>query len=217
MYSRQELESGITARNMPGVSEKIKDAKVAIAGLGGLGSNIAVMLARIGVGKLFLVDFDKVEPSNLNRQHYAVSHLGRLKTEAIKEQIEAINPFVSVEILTQKIEAHNAAEIFKGYDIVCEAFDNPQYKAVLINALLEDAAEAAAGAGNRKIVAASGMAGYGSANKIVTKKAFKNLYLCGDGEGALEGGIGLMAPRVLVCAAHQATMVLRLLLNIEEE
>ncbi|MCL2036597.1 MAG: sulfur carrier protein ThiS adenylyltransferase ThiF [Oscillospiraceae bacterium] len=198
----------ITARNVPEATTVLKSAKVAIAGLGGLGSNIAVMLARIGVGKLFLVDFDKVEPSNLNRQHYNTKHLGMYKTEALKNQIGLINPFIETEILTIKVEEENAAEIFADYRIVCEAFDNPQYKSILVNALLQN--------GNTKIVAASGMAGFDSANRIKTECRFENLYVCGDYVPAAEGGIGLMAPRVAICAGHQANMVVRLIMNIKK-
>jgi len=189
------------------MEEKLKNGKVAIAGLGGLGSNIAVMLARIGVGKLLLVDFDKVEPSNLNRQYYDLTHLGMLKTDALKKQLEKINPSVEIETRAVKVTEENAPEIFKNYPIVCEAFDNPQNKAMLVNTLLDT--------GGCKIVAASGMAGFGCANKIQTKKMFKNLYVCGDSEPAAQEGAGFLAPRVAVCAGHQANMVLRLLLNEE--
>ena len=209
MQTHDELENAITARNIPGIKEKLKAGKAAIAGLGGLGSNIAVMLARIGVGKLLLVDFDIVEPSNLNRQHYNLTHLGMLKTEALKSQIDKINPFVETEICTVKVTEDNAAEIFKDYPIVCEAFDKPQDKAMLVNTLLEK--------GEKKIVAASGMAGYDSANKIKTKQTLKNLYVCGDFEPPAQEGIGFMSPRVMICAGHQANMALRLLLNIENK
>jgi len=111
--------------------------------------------------------------------------------------------------LLVKVTEENAKEIFKSYPVVCEAFDDPQYKAILVNALLEE--------NGKKIVAASGMAGYDSANKITTKKTFANLYVCGDLQPAMAGGIGLMAPRVMICAGHQANMVVRLLLNIEQE
>jgi len=204
MQTHGELENAIAARNVSGTKEKLKNGKAAIAGLGGLGSNIAVMLARIGVGKLLLVDFDVVEPGNLNRQNYNLTHLGMLKTEALKSQIDKINPFVETEICTAKVTETNALEIFKDYPIVCEAFDNPQYKAMLVNTLLEK--------GGKKIIAASGMAGYESANKIKTKQMLKNLYVCGDFEPAEQDGIGFMAPRVTICAGHQANMVLRLLL-----
>jgi sulfur carrier protein ThiS adenylyltransferase len=201
-------EHSFTAGNVPGIQDKLKNARVAIAGLGGLGSNIAVMLARIGVGNLFLVDFDKVEPSNLNRQHYNTSHLGMYKTDALKCQLDVINPYAVTETATVKVTEDNISALFGGYPVVCEAFDDPLCKAVLVNSLLE--------IGTVKIVAASGMNGTGSANEITTKRVFKNLYLCGDSEPPPQNGIGFMAPRVTVCAGHQANMVLRLILGIEE-
>jgi len=200
-----DLEKEMLARNVPFINGLLKKGRVAIAGLGGLGSNIAVMLARVGVGHLFLVDFDIVEPSNLNRQHYNLTHLGKLKTEALKSQIDIINPFVETKTLALKITEDNVCEVFKDYEIVCEAFDNPVNKAMLVNSLLF--------ANKTKIVAASGMAGIDGANQIQTLQKFKNLYVCGDSVPALEGGIGLMSPRVMICAGHQASMVLKLLLG----
>jgi len=213
MAACDELESAMYARNSRGIQEKLKGARVAVAGLGGLGSNIAVMLARIGVGRLLLVDFDNVEPSNLNRQHYGVAHIGLPKTEALQQQLGGINPFVKIEIRTEMITAENAKEIFRDYPIVCEAFDKAQNKAMLVNALLEG------GEGNceKKIVAASGMNGFESSNKIKTEKIFSNLYVCGDSVAPEQEGIGFMAPRVITCAGHQANMVMRLLLGIEKE
>jgi len=188
------------------IREKLKNGKVAVAGLGGLGSNIAIMLARAGVGKLLLVDFDRVEKSNLNRQHYDMSHLGILKTDALRDQIGRIDPTIDVETCAVRVTEENASEVFKKYDVVCEAFDDPRCKAMLVNALLN---------GRRKIVAASGMSGYGSANKIKTRHVFNDLYICGDPEPTAE--TIFTAPRVAVCAGHQANTVLRLLLNIEED
>ena len=208
MPNREEYESMMAARHTPAVHNKLKEGKVAVAGLGGLGSNISVMLAQAGVGKLLLVDFDVVELSNLNRQHYDLTHLGMLKTDALKKQIEKINPFIETETGTLKVTEENVMTVFNGYPIVCEAFDNPQYKAMLVNALLAQ--------GGQTIVAASGMAGFASANTIKTRQRFKNLYVCGDFKTPVQEGSGLMAPRVAVCAAHQANMVLRLLLNIEK-
>lgn len=204
----EELERMMAARHTPGVHKKLKNGKVAIAGLGGLGSNLAVMLARIGVGMLLLVDFDVVEPSNLNRQYYGTNHLGMLKTTALKKQIEEINPFIRVETQNIRVTEHNVADLFSAYDIICEAFDNPEAKAMLVNAGLSQLTSI-------KIVAASGMAGHGSSNTIRTVKPMNRLYLCGDLETATEIERGLMAPRVQICAAHQANMVMRLLLGIE--
>lgn len=209
MPKREELESMMMARHTPNVHERLKKGKVAIAGLGGLGSNIAVMLARIGVGQLLLVDFDIVEPSNLNRQSYYIGHLGLPKTVALKKQLEEINPFIKVKTQMVRVTADNVQELFNGYDIICEAFDHPEGKSMLVNAALEQLS-------GIKIIAASGMAGYDSANLIRTIKPMKNLYLCGDFANEARKGRGLMAPRVQICAGHQANMVMRLLLGIEE-
>ena len=200
------MEQMLLARHTPGVHQKLKNARIAIAGLGGLGSNIAVMLARTGVGHLHLVDFDIVEPSNLNRQQYRIAHLGMPKAEALKEEIAEINPFVEVKAENIKITAQNAAKLFHDADIVCEAFDVPEAKAMLVNTMLVEFPE-------KPIVAASGMAGYESSNSIKTKKVMENFYLCGDEENAAEIGKGLMAPRVSICAGHQANMILRLIIG----
>ncbi len=207
--SKDEFESMISARHTPLVYDRFKKAKVAIAGLGGLGSNIAIMLARTGIGKILIVDFDTVEPSNLNRQHYFIRHLSMQKTDALKEQILAINPFISVETKNIYLDETNIKDLFDGYEIVCEAFDNPACKATLVNTILTELP-------STKIVAASGMAGYYSSNKIKTEKKMKNLYICGDLINAAKPGTGLMAPRVQICAGHQANMIIRLLLGIEK-
>lgn len=209
MPKKEQLEAMMCARHTPYVQEKLKKGKVAIAGLGGLGSNIAAALARIGVGTLQLVDYDIVEPSNLNRQNYFIRHLGRPKCECLKEELEEINPFIEVKTRQIKITEENAVSLFEGYDIVCEAFDGAEQKAMLVNTLLEQLPEI-------KIVASSGMAGYESANQIQTKQIWKHFYLCGDNKNEAREGMGLMAPRVLICAGHQANMVLRLLLQITE-
>jgi sulfur carrier protein ThiS adenylyltransferase len=204
---RDDLKDALASRNFPGIGDRLENGKVAVAGLGGLGSNIAVMLARIGVGKLLLVDFDTVDVSNLNRQHYDLTHIGMLKTDALKTQIEKINPNVTVETCPVRVTGENVCEIFADYPIVCEAFDDPVCKAALVNALLD---------GHRKVIAASGMADLGSANDIRTRRVIDGLYICGDLEPPEHGNTGFMAPRVTVCAAHQAHMVLRLLLDMEE-
>lgn len=209
MPSEDELEALMQARHTPYVHEKVKNARVAIAGLGGLGSNVAVDLARTGVGHLHLVDFDIVEPSNLNRQAYKIRHLGMKKTEALKSELKDINPYIKVSIDTIKVTEKNANSVFANDTIVCEAFDCAEYKAMLINTLLEQQTDI-------KLVAASGLAGYESSNFIKTTKVFHNLYLCGDKLSSVQPGRGLMAPRVSICAGHQANMILRLILGIQD-
>lgn len=204
--TQEQLKEALLERYTPQMYERISEASVAIAGLGGLGSNIAVMLARAGVGKLFLVDFDQVELTNLNRQAYGISHLGRPKAEALAGILKDINPYLELRTENLKITAENAASLFRGSPILCEAFDRPDQKAMLVNTVLE-------GCPNTIVVAASGMAGYGSANCITTERRMKRLYVCGDGETELAQDVCLIAARVAACAAHQANMVIRLLLG----
>ena len=206
---RETLERALIARHGAENQKKFAAASVGIAGLGGLGSHIAVHLARLGVGRLVLADFDRVDVTNLNRQHYFLHHLGRYKTEALVEQLRQINPWLDYESHTCKVNADNACTLFQGCQVVCEAFDKADQKAMLTQAILT-------GLPDTLLVAGSGMAGSSSANTIHTRKAMDRFYLCGDGESDIEQGQGLMAPRVAVCAAHQATMVMRLLLGQTE-
>lgn len=207
--TKHDYDAMLSERHGQQVFETLSKACVGIAGLGGLGSNIAMMLARSGVGHLLLVDFDKVEPSNLNRQHYMVSHLGLQKTEALKSLILQANPFIHLDTIDTYITEDNASDIFSGCNLVCEAFDKAENKALLINTLLLQNPQLT-------VLSGSGMAGYGSSNTIRTEKAMSRLYLCGDKTSGIESGISLMAPRVQICAAHEANMALRLLLGIKE-
>lgn len=165
-------EEDLLKRNVKGISKKLKKTRVCILGLGGLGSNVAVLLARAGIGYLKLVDFDIVEASNLNRQQYRISHIGLKKTEAMKTIIKEINPFVEVETLDIKVDRKNIYSIIGDIEIVVEAFDSAETKAMTIEELLINK--------NKIVVSASGMAGLGSANEIVTRKIKDNFYLIGD-------------------------------------
>ncbi|QXM06893.1 sulfur carrier protein ThiS adenylyltransferase ThiF [Crassaminicella indica] len=204
--NEEELEALLVARHTPGVHEKVKKACVGIAGLGGLGSNVAVSLARLGIGKLVLIDFDVVEPSNLNRQQYFTKHIGMKKTEAIKDVLKNINPFVDVETKDLYLDESNIKDCFEDADIIVEALDNPMCKATLVNTALSKLPE-------KYIVAASGMAGYFSNNTIKTKIVRDRFYLVGDEISEAKPGCGLMAPRVAIAANHQANTVLRIILE----
>lgn len=206
--SEAEFDAVKDERFSPHIYEKLRNSKVAIAGLGGLGSHIAVMLARSGVGQLHLVDFDIVDLSNLNRQVYNVDELGMPKTEALKRILLKINPYINVSYENVKVDNKNIKQLFTGFNIVCEAFDNPSAKAMIVSELLSRDSETI-------IVSGSGMAGYGDANEIKTEKKFSRLYVCGDGKSDAFEGIGLMAPRVMICAGHQANMIVRLILGEE--
>ena len=208
MITKEELDKAFDARFPQEIKVKLANAKVAIAGLGGLGSNIAVMLARSGVGHLLLVDFDVVDTTNLNRQMYSIRHLGKPKTEAMLEILQGINPYLDIEIKTLKVTQDMVKTLFADYPIVCEAFDVPDQKAMLVNGLLATCPKTV-------IVAGSGMAGYGDANDIRTEQRMRRLYVCGDQTTDVGAGIGLMAPRVAICAGHQANKVLQLILENE--
>ena len=201
-------EEDLLKRNVKGISEKLKKAKVCILGLGGLGSNVAVLLARAGIAYLKLVDFDIVEASNLNRQQYRISHIGMKKTEAIRTIIKEINPFVEVKTLDIKVDRENILSVVGDVEIIVEAFDRAETKAMAIEELLTN--------GNKMLVSASGMAGLGSANEIITRKVRDNFYLIGDNYSEYEEYSGIMSTRVMICAAHQANMVLRLILGEKE-
>lgn len=202
-------EEDLLKRNVKGISKKLKKTRVCILGLGGLGSNVAILLARSGIGFLKLVDFDTIEASNLNRQQYRVSHIGMKKTEAMKSIIREINPFVEVDILDIKVDRENIYSIVGDIEIVVEAFDRAETKAMTLEELLTDK--------NKIVVSASGMAGLGSANEIVTRKIKDNFYLIGDNYSDYEEYSGIMSTRVMICAAHQANMVLRLILEEKGE
>ena len=198
---RQALEE----RHGQALQAKFDAGRVAICGLGGLGSNVAVALARAGVGFLHLIDFDRVDLTNLNRQQYTVDQLGRYKTEALAELLGRIAPYCDLRTDTVRLTQENLADLLAEDHIICEAFDKPEAKAMLVSGVLERFPQ-------KPLVAASGMAGLGSANTIRTRRAFGRLYLCGDGTSDLSGGgPGLVSARVAVCAAHQANMILRLL------
>lgn len=202
--TREEFESALEERHGKELQKKFADATVAICGLGGLGSNIAVSLARAGIGTLILIDFDKVDISNLHRQQYKACQVGQYKTSALADNLKEISPYITVNTHTVKITESNFCELLQEADIICESFDKAETKAMLVNGVLEQMPE-------KYLVSASGMAGIGSANSIKTRKIAKNFYLCGDEVSEVSDEISLFSSRVMICAAHQAHTVLRIL------
>lgn len=207
--SSEELQYLMMARHTPKVHLKIKSSVVGIAGLGGLGSTVAVALARLGIGSLILVDFDIVEPSNLNRQQYFIHQIGMYKVDALKENIYIINPYVNVQTYNERINPNNLERIFKDAQVIVEAFDRAEEKAMLINVVSERMPD-------KYIVAASGVAGYGDNNEIKTVRFSSKIFIIGDQKTPAQPGIGLMSPRVGIAAHHQANQVLRILMGEED-
>lgn len=206
--TREALDRAFDERFPAEMKEKLTNARVAIAGLGGLGSSIAVNLARSGVGHLLLIDFDVVDVTNLNRQMYMIPHIGLPKTEALHSILSQINPWLDIETRQIKITSENARGLLAGWPIVCEALDRPGQKAMLVGTLLTQCPDCV-------IVSGNGMAGLGDANLIRTQRKLRRLYVCGDGTSEIAPGAGLMAPRVAICAGHQANKVLQLILEEE--
>jgi len=194
------------SRREPDVLAVLRQSSVGIAGAGGLGSNVAVSLARAGVGRLVIADFDKVEPSNLNRQQYFIDQVGERKVEALRDNLLAINPYSLYEVHDVRVTRRNAAKIFARVDVLVEAFDRAEAKEMLIETSL-------ARFPGRPIVAASGLAGYGLNRKLRTRR-LGNLYICGDEESQCPKGVSPMAPRVALVAAMQANLVVELLIKM---
>ena len=202
--TRDEWNQALIDRHGKDLQEKFSSATVAVCGLGGLGSNIAIALVRAGIGKLLLIDFDRVDITNLHRQQYKANQIGLYKADALAENLLEIAPHTEITAVTAKITEENFADLLKGADVVCEAFDNAETKAMLVNGVLERLPDC-------YLVAASGMAGMDTPNTIRTRKVMGRFYLCGDETNDVADTIGLVAPRVMLCAAHQAHTVLRIL------
>lgn len=204
MISKAEWTNALIKRHGKDFHCKISETTVAVCGLGGLGSNIAALLARAGIKKLILIDFDKVDITNLHRQQYESAQIGMHKTDAIKENLAKINPFIETETHSVFLEERNMEELLRDADIVCEAFDNAESKAMLVNFVLQHMPD-------KYIIAASGMAGIGSCNTIITRRISNKFYLCGDGVSEVSEDEPLISSRVMLCAAHQAHTALRII------
>ena len=202
--TQEEWLAALEERHGKELQSKFSSATVAVCGLGGLGSHLAVALARAGIGKLVLIDHDRVDITNLHRQQYKADQIGKYKTEALAENLLEIAPYIRLEIDTKRITEDNFSSLLAHADIICEAFDDAEAKARLVNGVLETMP-------GKYLVAASGMAGLGTPNTIRTRKVTRQFYLCGDEVSDVEDSIGLVAPRVMLCAAHQALIVLRIL------
>ena len=202
---QEALHKGLTAEQ----SQRLQTAKVAVVGLGGLGSNVAMWLARMGVGQLLLYDFDKVELSNLNRQYYFLEDVGQYKATALLRHLQAVNPYGNYQSRVVRLTEDNLAELVSEAHIVCEALDSPETKALLVNGVLENHPD-------KYLVAASGLAGFAISSTMQVRRVTSHFYLCGDGmSDMLE--LPLCGARVGLCAAQQALTIARIILQMESE
>ena len=208
MVTEKELFEALASRHTVEGQKKISRASVAICGLGGLGSNVAIHLARCGVGRLHLLDFDRVDLPNINRQQYRLDQIGTPKTEALRDELRDFAPYINIVTDQVKLTPENITELLKDDEYIVEAFDKADQKAMLCNVVLEELPEAV-------LIAGSGMAGYGKSNEIQTRRVSSRFYICGDGETGLEQAGTLFSPRVAICAAHQANLVIQLIMDGE--
>jgi len=191
---------------MPPVFYEIKNAVIGIAGLGGLGSNVAVALARLGAGKLIIADFDIVEEGNLTRQQYFIDQIGQPKVNATVENLGRINPDTQIETHRVRLTPQNIPQIFAEADVIAECFDLPDQKQMLVETVLTQMQRPV-------VVSVSGLAGYGNSNAIKTTRISKRLTLVGDGISAARPGTRLTASRVGIAAYHQANGIAELVIN----
>lgn len=200
---------GIFDRNVPGSTAILRRATVGIAGCGGLGSQAAVSLARAGVGRLILVDGDRVEESNLNRQHYFLEDVGRLKAEALAARLRSINPEVQASALALRLEPGRVAEVFGTADLLIEAFDRAEDKRWLIEAWCRAFPE-------RPVIAGSGVSGLGNSGRLKVRRSGL-IAVCGD--EVSDASEGLCAPRVAIVANLQADLAVQWLVlgTLEEQ
>lgn len=192
-----------------GVRARLASGHVAIIGCGGLGSNAAALLVRSGIGALSLVDFDIVEESNLNRQLFFRDQLGRPKTAALAETLLRIRPEVTLRLHQVRATASGLLELAGDADVVIEAVDSAEAKAMIANTLLRERP-------GLPLVSASGLAGFDTANSVVTERVAENYYLAGDHNSDVRDDLPLLASRVMVAAAHEAHAAIRILLGHPE-
>jgi sulfur carrier protein ThiS adenylyltransferase len=190
---------------MTSIAEKLSCSIVGIAGLGGLGSNVAIALARAGVGRLIIADFDNIEQSNLNRQQYFIDQIGKSKVDCMIENLRRINPAVKVAGFRVKLDADNIPQVFADSDCIAECFDTASAKQMIVETVLSKM--------DKPIVTISGLAGYGKSNEIITRRISPRLVLIGDGSRGIDTCKTLTAARVGIAAMHQANAILELLID----
>lgn len=197
------LASGLREHLTEAQCQRLASARVGIAGAGGLGSNVAMLLVRSGIRRLMVVDGDRVEASNLNRQLYMPEDLGRTKVEALGRRLLGLEPELEYEGRAEWLDAHGACAVFSACGIVVEALDSAALKAQLCTALLSS---------GFFVVGASGVAGWGLP-PLSVRNLGKNFVCVGDGESSVGRDMPVLAPRVMQAAALQADAVLSRILG----
>ncbi len=186
----------------------LAQARIGIAGAGGLGSNCAMHLVRAGVRNLVIADYDLVSSGNLNRQFFFADQIGMSKVEALQDNLLRITPELELELHPVAVTLENVQELFGSCDIIVEAFDAVAAKEMLFDALLPC---------GKVVVAVSGLGGWGNSEKMTICRIGKNLILIGDRQSGVDelDNYAPQSPRVGIAAAMQANTVAALLLGEE--
>ena len=187
------------------IRERLKAKTVGIAGCGGLGSNCAVALARVGVGRLVIADWDVIELSNLNRQYFFLDQVGQKKTRALKDVIHRIDPQIVVEEHEIELTTGSIPEIFRDCDVIVEAFDTAEMKRMIVETVMVNME-------GKPLVCGVGLAGWGSNDSIGMQK-HDNIYICGDRVSEVTEEYPPIGPRVGIVANMEANQVLEILLG----
>lgn len=198
-----EMEKGLNKYLNPDELLKIRSARIGIAGCGGLGSNTAHNLVRLGFRNFLLIDFDYIDNTNLNRQFFFLDQIGMIKCEALKTNLQSINPDLEIETMQVKVEKDNIKTLFRNCDFIVEGFDKVEYKTLLIEELSPVI----------PCVTASGLGNYWNVDNISTRRINKNLIVIGDMESDVDMGVSPLSPGVTIAAAKQAAGILDLTLG----
>ena len=183
--------------------EKVQNTRIGIAGLGGLGSNCALNLVRVGFRRFTMADFDVIDYSNLDRHFYFLDQVGQEKGCALELNLRRINPDLDIKAVNVKIDKENIEELFKDCRVVAECFDSAEQKSMLVSELLRL---------GKFVVSASGLGGCGSSDDIKVHRMKQGLVVIGDLESDICSKPAL-SPRVNVAAAKQADVILEHILG----
>lgn len=181
-------------------TEIFKKAKVLILGCGGLGTNLCFLLAKSGVGHIKIVDYDTVEYSNLNRQIYRPTDIGKRKVDAFEEICNEFVPFCDISFENIKVTEDNVDCLTDGYDVVLEALDDEYAKSLVLEHFI---------ATDKKLISVSGIGGVDMLD--IKIKKMNNIVVCGDFKTKTD--IGLYYPNVMMAASTQAIIALNWLLE----
>lgn len=187
------------------IKQKLANKTVGIAGCGGLGSNAAMALTRVGIGKLIIADFDVIVESNLNRQYFFYDQIGNKKCFALRDNIERVNSKTKVEAFDLKLIPESIVRLYGKCNVVIEAFDLAEMKQMIVETMLTDLPDI-------PLIVGSGLAGWGKNNEIKTYK-HGNIYFCGDGTLEVNEQLPPLAPRVGIVSNMQANIALEILLS----